>query len=139
MTSGWSGHGRTVMTGPSADDGMVTAEMVVVLPALLLVLVAGLAAVSAVTTQLRCADAAQVAARMAARGESPSVATAAAHALTPAGSDVRVEDAASSSVVVRVSSPVRLPGLGQWLPTFTVTESFTEPREPAGVDSAEAG
>ncbi len=51
----------------SADRGSVTAELAVALPALVLLLLAGLTAVQAVTVQLRCVDAAREAARAAAR------------------------------------------------------------------------
>ncbi|WP_052109863.1 TadE family type IV pilus minor pilin [Knoellia sinensis] len=48
---------------------MVTAEIAVALPALVLVLTLGLSGVQAVTDHLRCIDAARVGARLLARGE----------------------------------------------------------------------
>ncbi len=51
---------------------MVTAETAVVLPVLLLVLAAVVAAVLVVGAQLRCVDAAREGARAAARGEDPA-------------------------------------------------------------------
>lgn len=115
---------------------MVTAEVAVALPALMLVLLLGVGAVAAVTAQLRCADAAEVAARLLARGETSAVATAAARAVAPAGAHIdAVTDVRTVTVVV--SAPARLPGLGTWLPMVQVRERFVQPREPAG--SALAG
>lgn len=48
---------------------MVTAEIAVALPALVLVLTLGLGAVAALTDHLRCVDAARTGARLLARGE----------------------------------------------------------------------
>lgn len=48
---------------------MVTAEIAVALPALVLALTLGLGAVAAVTDHLRCVDAARTGARLLARGE----------------------------------------------------------------------
>ncbi len=69
---------------------MVTAELAVALPALVAVLLLALAGVTAATAQLRCVDAAREGARAAARGESPSVARAAALREAPRGSVVTV-------------------------------------------------
>ncbi|MFC7490031.1 MULTISPECIES: TadE family type IV pilus minor pilin [unclassified Knoellia] len=55
--------------GRRGETGMVTAEIAVALPALVLVLTLGLGAVAVVTDQLRCVDAARVGARLLARGE----------------------------------------------------------------------
>jgi hypothetical protein len=53
----------------SGDRGSVTAELAVALPVLVTLLLAGLTAVSAVATKLRCVDAAREAVRAEARGE----------------------------------------------------------------------
>ena len=50
---------------------MVTAELAVVLPALLLVLAVALSALGLAVDQVRCVDAAAAGARAAARGDSP--------------------------------------------------------------------
>ena len=71
---------------------MVTAEFAVALPAFVLVVVAALYGVAVVTAQLRCADAAAVAARMAARGESPSTVRTTAFAAAPAGARLGLTD-----------------------------------------------
>jgi hypothetical protein len=64
---------RETRTGPPRrgrpDAGSVTAELAVAMPVLVLLLVAALTAVSAVTTQMRCVDAAREVARAAARGD----------------------------------------------------------------------
>ena len=52
------------------EQGMVTAETAVVLPVLVVVLAVAVWVLAAVSGQLRCADAAGTAVRMAARGES---------------------------------------------------------------------
>jgi hypothetical protein len=92
-----------------ADWGMVTAEMAVVLPALVLVLVFALWSVAAVTAQLRCVDAAHTAARALARGEASDVSVAAARAAAPAGARV-VVSRSGDLVVVDVRALARLPG-----------------------------
>lgn len=55
-----------------SDRGSATAELAVALPAVVLLLAAGLAAVAAVTTKLGCVSAARDAALTAARGGQPS-------------------------------------------------------------------
>jgi hypothetical protein len=108
---------------------MVQAELTVTMPVLVLLLVTGLGAVSFGAAQLRCADAAAVAARLAARDEPESVVVAAARATAPGGAQVQVRRT-GERVVVTVSAPVRLPGLGATLPALVVQQSFTVPAEP---------
>lgn len=107
---------------------MVTAELAVALPALVLAVVAGLVAIATQTAQLRCADAAAVAARLAARGETRQVVTAAAGDVAPAGATVVVREA-GDSVRVTVATVVRTPGAGP-LPGIPVSAVVTMPREP---------
>lgn len=99
------------MTGQvrSVDDGMVTAEMALVLPALAVLLVFALWSVAAVTAQLRCVDAAHTAARALARGESSDMSVAAARTAAPAGARVTVSRS-GDLVVVDVRATARLPG-----------------------------
>ena len=91
------------------DDGTATAEMAVVLPALAVVLVFALWSVAAVTAQLRCVDAALVAARALPRGDGSEVSVAAARASAPAGARI-VVSRSGDLVVVDVRAGVRLPG-----------------------------
>jgi TadE-like protein len=91
-----------------ASRGSVTAEFAVLLPGLVFLLAAVLAAGSAAVAQVRCVDAARSAARLAARHESGSVVVQAGRAAGPAGSSVRVS-AGSQLVRVRVSAEVALP------------------------------
>jgi hypothetical protein len=91
------------------DEGTATAEMAVVLPALAVVLVFSLWSVAAVTAQLRCVDAALVAARALARGERSDVSVAAARASAPDGARI-VVSRSDDLVVVDVHADVRLPG-----------------------------
>ena len=89
---------------------MVTAEIAVALPALVLVLTLGLGAVVAVTDQVRCIDASRTAARLLARGEPMNVVSEVARRQAPSdarvlldvsGADVRAEVVAVLPVVLR--------------------------------------
>lgn len=93
---------------------MVTAELAVALPALIVVLLLVLAGVAASTAQLRCVDAAREGARAAARGEGPAVTRAAALREAPAGSAVTVQVAGGLVTVTvrgRAGAVGNLPGL----------------------------
>ena len=106
--------------GPAADleRGAVTAETALAVPSIIVVLLLAVWVLLGVTVQLRCLDAAHVAARVAARGESDDQVRAAAARVAPAGAAVAVfrDD---GTVEVRVSAQVRpfagvleaLPGL----------------------------
>jgi hypothetical protein len=93
----------------AVDEGTATAEMAVVLPALAVVLVFALWSVAAVTAQLRCVDAALVAARALARGETSDQSVAVARAAAPKGARI-VVSRSDDLVVVEVHADVRLPG-----------------------------
>lgn len=101
----------TILARPDEgrDEGTATAEMAVALTALAVVLVFALWSVAAVTAQLRCVDAALVAARALARGESSSLSVAAARASAPEGARI-VVSRSGDLVVVEVHAGVRLPG-----------------------------
>jgi Flp pilus assembly protein TadG len=87
------------------DRGSVTAETAVVLPVLLVVLAAAVWVLAGVATQLRCVDAAHVAARAAARGDAPAAVQATARQVAPDGADVEVSRV-GDQVHVRVSATV---------------------------------
>lgn len=125
------GCGDLGTTGP-ADDGMVTAELALTLPTIVVVLAAAVTVLLAVATQLRCADAAATAARLAARGEPPSTARAAARAIAGAAAVVQVS-AEGGDVVVEVQAPAVLPQLRSWLHLPAVSAQFREPAEPGSV------
>jgi hypothetical protein len=112
---------------PGRDRGQFTAEFAAGLPALMLLLLAGLTAVIAVATQMQCLDAAREGAIAAARDESGS---AAAVRVAPDESHVDVATA-PATVTVTVSSPVRV--LGGHLPLITVRATAIAAREPAAV------
>jgi hypothetical protein len=100
------------------DRGSVTAEAAVALPALVLVIAAAVGAVTVVTAQLRCLDAAREAARAAARDEPAEVVHDLAVRAAPAGSSAQVA-AGPQEVTVTVRATVHL--LGGLLPEVTVT------------------
>ena len=90
---------------------MATAELAVLLPALVLLLVVALRAVAAGVAELGCVDAARTAARNAARGDPPAAARAAGVAVAPRGARVQVR-LGSGQVVVEVrATAVLLPGV----------------------------
>ena len=123
------------MTLRSAERGTVTAELAVALPVLVVLLVAALTAVSAVTTQMRCVDAAREAVRAAARGEADGADLG--RNVAPEGATVTVQedDVATpndgGTVRAVVSAPVR--PLGPWFPAPTVTVTAVAAREPGGL------
>ena len=115
---------------PGRDRGSFTAELAAGLPALMLLLLAGLTAVSAVTAKGQCVDAARAGALAAARGED---AAAAAARIAPAGADIRIGGEADT-VTATVATRVRL--IGARLPVITVQATAVADREPAMVTSS---
>ncbi|MEV5693174.1 TadE family type IV pilus minor pilin [Micromonospora globbae] len=106
------------------DRGSFTAELAAGLPALLLLLLAGLTAVDAVSTRATCLHAAREAALAASRGEDgPSAGARAA----PPGADVTVA-VGGERVQVTVRAPVR--ALGTRLPRITVVATAVAAVEP---------
>jgi hypothetical protein len=92
------------------DRGSVTAEVAVLLPALVLLTALCVSAVGAVALHVRCLDAARSAAREIARGESPSAAVAVARERAPRGALVRVRAAGAGLVAVQVTARAGLAG-----------------------------
>jgi hypothetical protein len=85
---------------------MVTAELAVALPSLVLVLALALAAIDLGIAQVRCVDAARVGARLLARGEPAGPVLAEVGAAGPTGSRVAVRTADGRvTVTVRGSVP----------------------------------
>lgn len=95
------------MQAQSRDDGYATAEAAVALPALLVVLALAVGVVVSVGAQLRCVDAARVAARVAARGDTDTVASQAGQRTAPDGARIRIVHR-GDQVEVEVSAEVRL-------------------------------
>jgi hypothetical protein len=91
------------------ERGTATAELSVVLPAVVLLAVSGVWAVAAVAAQLRCVDAAGAGARALARGESPGAVVQVVAQMAPAGADIRISHT-SDLAVVEVRAEVPLPG-----------------------------
>jgi len=109
-------------TAEATDAGTTTAETAVVLPVLVIVLLVCVWLLSAVGAQLRCVDAARVAARAAARGDAPGAVQAAGRAVAPTGAEVSV-GRVGELVRVDVRAQVRpLPGVAA-LPGFGVSAS----------------
>jgi len=109
---------------------MVTAELAVAMPAVVVVLALSLWAFGLGVDQVRCVDAARAAARAAARGDSASQATALAVRAAPQGASVEVTVTADSAIV-SVTAPVR--GIGSWMPApFRPAGTATAAREVPG-------
>lgn len=91
------------------DQGMVTAEIAMALPAIGAMIVLAIWAVSAVVADLRCDDAAREAARAVARGEPTAVVEEIVERIGPDGASLvmRRDD---GLVVVEVRSTVPIPG-----------------------------
>ena len=94
---------------------MATAELAVILPAVLLVVVLALWSLMAVFAHLACLDAASAGARALARGDSPAAVRSMAGLMAPEGAEISLGDE-GGLVVVAVRSRVALPGpwRGSW-------------------------
>ena len=112
------------------DRGSFTAELAAGLPALMLLLLAGLTAVSAVATKAQCVDAAREAALAASRGEAGA---AAGTRSAPAGATISIS-VEGDTVVVSVRAPVR--ALGARLPRITVEATAVAAVEPGNPEPA---
>ena len=96
----------------SNDRGSVTVEAALVLAVLMVVVAACLAGIGCVIAQLRCADAAREAARLAGRGD-PNGAASAVAAIAPAGAALTLRtqgDLVTATVTVGAVSGL-LPGV----------------------------
>ncbi|MEV4345946.1 TadE family type IV pilus minor pilin [Actinoplanes sp. NPDC049596] len=113
---------------PGRDRGAFTAELAAGLPALMLLLFAGLTVVKAVTVQAQCFAVAREVALAEARGErGPGLAGA------PPGAVIEL-GGGGDAVTARVSAPIHL--LGSGLAIVTVDGSATAAREPSAVPGA---
>ncbi|WP_247595158.1 TadE family type IV pilus minor pilin [Actinomyces procaprae] len=119
---------RAAAADAGGQAGMVTAELAVTMPAVVLVLLLVLAAISAGVTQLRVTDAARVAARQAAIGSSDVVGAA-----QRAGGPVTVSVETGELTCVTTSRRVPGPLGGLGLTARSRACAYTEPA------SAQAG
>jgi hypothetical protein len=106
-------------SGIRGDRGSVTAELAAALPALVLLLMVGLAAVSAVEVKLRCLGAARDAALAQARGADGA---AVGRASAPDGATINI---AGDSEVVRVVVSAQVRPFGRVLPGVVVRAAAT--------------
>ncbi len=102
----------------------MTVESALVIPVLVLVLVLSLAGIASVIAQVRCADAAREAARLAGRGDADG-AVAAVAALAPDGASLRL--GGSGEIVV---ATVSVEAIGGFLPGVMIRASAAAAREP---------
>lgn len=93
---------------------MVTAELALALPAVVVVLATAITVFLAAAAQLRCLDAAAAAARAAARCDSRPAVLEVARRGAPAGSEVQLTADRAAAVTVTVTAPSQ--ALGRWLP-----------------------
>lgn len=99
---------------------MVSAELAVAMPALVLVLLTALLGLGLAVDQVRCTDAARAAARSAARGDPPAESIGIARRMAPTGATVQVGRSGALARVV-VIAPSRGGGLAPGLPRASAT------------------
>jgi hypothetical protein len=104
---------------------MVTAELAVAIPSVVLVLALCLVAVNAAVDQIRCIDAARIASRAAARGDDAARIRSLAAQAAPTGARISVAEAGGS---VRVTVSARTGGWGG-LPGWDLDASAQTPVE----------
>jgi hypothetical protein len=109
------------------DDGMVTAELAVCLPVLVLLLAVALGAVSVASARIRVADVAREAARLAARSDDAGVGALVAREAPSVR--ITVRRSADEVTAVATAKP-RL--VGGTLPSITVTATAVAALEPVG-------
>jgi TadE-like protein len=110
---------------------MVTAEAAMVIPVLLLVTVALAWLVTLGIAQVRCVDAAREGARLAARGESSGIVTAAVRRAGPAGAEATVEESGPGVTVSVEATVVPDVPLLDRLPAVTLHADATSTVEDA--------
>jgi hypothetical protein len=107
---------------------MVTAEFAVALPSLAFVVAASFAGITAMTDRMRCADAAGIAARLAARGEPFAMVRQAALDAAPRGAQLRLVTTADT-VVATVTARLAAPGILRRFPALVTSEHVAAARE----------
>jgi len=107
---------------------MVTAELAVAVPTLLLVLSVCLGVVAVAAARVHCVDAAAVAARLTIRGESSDTVRSEVRQIV-ARAVVTVRRSPDGYVAVEVRQHLRIPIIGALLPEVTVAEHLVVPDE----------
>jgi hypothetical protein len=115
-------RGRGLLGG--RDRGSATAELAAALPALMILLLTGVMAVSAAGTKVRCGSAARDAALAAARGEDGAVA---ARRVAPDGAVVGIS---TDGELARATVSAQVRPFGDLLPAFTVSGTAVAAVEP---------
>lgn len=103
---------------------MVTAELAVGLPVVVLTAAIAAAGIGLAAADLRCVATASVAARMAARGDDPAAVRASVAAQAPQVRLTLTRD--GQFVVAEASTRARVPALGRLLPSITVHEQVEQ-------------
>ncbi|HVD64127.1 MAG TPA: TadE family type IV pilus minor pilin [Lapillicoccus sp.] len=116
------------MTGVR-DRGMVTAELAVAVPVVLVVLALGLSAIRLGIDEVRCVDAARLAARALARGDSEGSARALAVTAGPPGASV-VVGSTGAEVSATVSASRDLAGWRMLIVRGSATAAKERVEEP---------
>ena len=125
------GTPRASASRARTQRGAATAEAVVVLPVVVAVALGLVWVIALGVAQVRVVDGAREAARVAARGERPGAAQAAARRVAPQGAEVhisRTDDVVVALVAVEVSGPG---GLFAALPGVTVSSRAAAVVEPS--------
>ncbi|WP_285702130.1 TadE family type IV pilus minor pilin [Actinomadura sp. NBRC 104412] len=117
--------------------GMVTVEIAVALPALVLVTALGIWGVTAASIKLACLDAARSGARAAARGESLVSVRALVARSVPAGATIRIARDSGTSRV-EIDAPVKGPVAAD-LPPLVIRVRATAVTEPGTVELGGSG
>lgn len=108
---------------------MVTVELAVAIPAVVLVLAFCLSGITAVSAQVRCIDAARAGARALARGDDPEAVRALMADAAPPGAEFDIERTGDS---VTVTVTVTAGGFGGLLPRWPVRASARGQLEGVG-------
>ncbi|MEV4311136.1 TadE family type IV pilus minor pilin [Actinocrispum sp. NPDC049592] len=103
-----------------SERGAVTVEAAIALCSLALVLYLALAGIAAITTHLRCVDAAREAARLIARGE-PTLAQQAVAKIAPSNAHLSTTTD-GDHIQVEISASTQLPGLTVTGKAFAIAE-----------------
>jgi hypothetical protein len=111
------------------DRGMVTAELAVAVPVVLVVLALGLSAIRLGIDEVRCVDAARLAARALARGDSEGSARALAVTAGPPGASV-VVGSTGAEVSATVSASRDLAGWRMLIVRGSATAAKERVEEP---------